>query len=421
MGLTISFFLRKDKISKKGIIPVFCRIAYQKQRTDFQTGVGITLDRWLLPQIKLAKNGDQIFIKGTSEVIKSQNQVLNDLKARILSSYSDLLNSGEEIDTKTLKLIAKGEHLQQGISLIEAIERSIQRNNLRPSTQRRINISLNNLKLFLRDEYNKEDIPIVYLQKDQYKGFDLKYVQWSTSQTSVRFDGTTKLPSKHQTAIREVRDFRKAINLAVQLGDMKTNPLNATFSIPKDERVSKVTLTLDELKSIMEVDLSNKRGMERIRDCFVFQCFTGLAFSDIVDLKTEHLPDYNGRTWIIKERVKSSTIAKVPLLPQARHILNKYKDDPVCLSKGTLIPVITNKNYNTYLQMIAEYVGIEKHLTSHVGRKTFATLVYNAGTDRSKLKEMTGHSNETITEIYASLSNETIEKEMEKFKELFNS
>ncbi|WP_299466930.1 tyrosine-type recombinase/integrase, partial [uncultured Microscilla sp.] len=72
-----------------------------------------------------------------------------------------------------------------------------------------------------------------------------------------------------------------------------------------------------------------------------------------------------------------------------------------------MIPVVTSGNYNTYLKMIAEYVGIDKHLTSHVGRRTFATLVYNAGTDRSKLKEMTGHSNEAITEIYASLANET--------------
>ncbi|EAY29805.1 site-specific integrase [Microscilla marina] len=418
MGLSIGFLLRKDKTNKKGETPVFCRISYQGKRVDFQTEVKIPMDRWLPPVVKLEKNGDQIFIKGTSEVIKSMNRLLNKMRGRILNAYTDLLNEEEEVRLQKLKAVAKGEE-EKGITFLEVLTRSANRSGLRSGTQRKIKISIQNLKLFLRDEYGKEDIYLTDLLKEAYKGFDIRYVGWCTTKTTIRFDGSTRLPKKHQTAIKEVRHFRQAVNTAVQLGEIRTNPLIAKFKIPKDERPKRVILTLDELKQIMEVDLSDKRGMERVRDCFVFQCFTGFAFSDIVDLKPEHLIEQGERTWIIKERVKSSTIAKMPLLPQARFILDKYKDDPVCLSKGVLIPVITSGNYNTYLKMIAEYVGIDKHLTSHVGRRTFATLVYNAGTDRSKLKEMTGHTNEAITEIYASLANETIAKEMDKFEGLF--
>jgi integrase len=418
MGLSISFLLRKDKTNKKGETPVFCRISYQGKRVDFQTEVKIPMDRWLPPTVKLEKNGDQIFIKGTGEVIKSMNRLLNKMRGRVLNAYTDLVNDEEEVRIQRLKAVAKGEE-EKGITLIEALGRLLNRGGLRHHTKRKIKISIQNIQLFLRDEYDKEDIYLTDLLKDTYRGFDVKYVGWCTTKTTIRFDGTTRLPKKHQTAIKEVRHLRQAINIAVQLGEIKTNPLIARFKIPKSERPERVVLTLGELQVIMDADLSDKRGMERIRDCFVFQCFTGLAFADIVDLKPKHLVEEGGRVWIIKERVKSTTIAKVPLSPQAKFVLELYKDDPVCISKGVLIPVITNGNYNNYLNMIAEYVGIEKRLTSHVGRRTFATLVYNAGTDRSKLKEMTGHANEVITEIYAKLGSETIAKEMDKLEGLF--
>ena len=418
MSIAISFFLRKDKIDKKGGVPVFCRISYKGARVDFQTGIKSFLDRWLLPLIKLEKNGDQIFIKGSSEFIKAQNKLLNQMRARVLSAYNEAVASGEEIILKRLKARAKGEE-DRGITLVQAMERSLNRVTLRKTTKRKMKVACTNLRLFLRDECKKDDIYLADLLKDAYKGFDIKYVEWCTTKTTVRFDGTTRLPKKHYTAVREIRYLRNAINQAIERGEMVRNPLVAKFTIPKGERPQRIILTLEELKKIMEVDLSDKRGMDRIRDCFVFQCLTGLAFIDITTLNKKHLLTKNDRTWIIKDRVKSLTTAKIPLVARAVDIIEKYKDDPVCLSKGRLIPVITNKNYNTYLQMIAEYVGIEKHLTSHVGRRTFATLVYNAGTDRSKLKEMTGHSTETITEIYANLASDTIESEINKFENLF--
>lgn len=418
MGFVISFLLRKDKTNKKGETPVFCRISCQGKRIDFQTEVKTPADRWLPPTIKLEKNGDQIFIKGTSVYIKAQNNLLNQMRSRVLKAYTKFMNVQEEVDLKKLKAVAKGQE-EKGITFLEALERSRNRTSIKPTTKRKISIAIKNLKLFLRDEFNKEDIFLIDLLKDAYRGFDIRYVDWCTTKTTIREDGTTRLPKKHYTAIREIRDFKRAINLAVELGEIARNPLVAKFQIPRNERPERIVLTLEELQKIMMVDLSNKRGMERIRDCFVLQCLTGLAFVDITTLKKTHIIEKNGRFWIMKERVKSSTPAKIPLVSQALQIIEKYKDDPVCLSKGMLVPVITNKNYNTYLQMIAEYVGIEKHLTSHVGRKTFATLVYNAGTDRSKLKEMTGHSTEAITEIYANSTSDTLEEEISKFENLF--
>ncbi len=418
MSVSIHFFPRKDKVDKKGGVPVFCRISYKGDRTDFQTGEKTFLDRWLPPTIKLEKNGDQIFIKGTSVFIKEQNKFLNQMRGRILAAYNEFIASGEEVLLRRLKARAKGEE-DKGITFTQVMDRSANRSSLRSSTKSKMSGACTNLRLFLRDEYQKEDIYLIDLLKDAYKGFDIKYLEWCTTKTTVRFDGTTRLPKKHYTAIREIRYFRDAINRAIERGEISRNPLVAKFKVPKDEKPKRISLTLEELKKIMDVDLSSKRSMDRIRDCFVFQCLTGLAFIDITTLRREYFSTKNGRTWIIKDRVKSLTTAKVPLVTQALQIIEKYKDDPVCLTKGVLIPVITNKNYNTYLRMIAEYVGIEKDLTSHVGRRTFATLVYNAGTDRSKLKEMTGHSTEAITEIYASLANDTIEQEITKFENLF--
>ncbi|WP_299466655.1 phage integrase SAM-like domain-containing protein, partial [uncultured Microscilla sp.] len=234
--------------------------------------------------------------------IKEKNRLLNQTRTRILRGYNDLVSSNEEIVLKKLKAIAKGQE-EKGLTFLEALEKSKQRSGLRPNTIRRIQVTIDNLKLFLKDEFGKEDIHLRDLLKNNYKGFDIRYVDWCTTKTTVRFDGSIRYPKKHETAIREVRHFRKAINMAVQLGEMDKNPLIAEFKIPKDEKTKREVLTLEELKKLMELDLSDKLNMDRIRDCFVFQCFTGLAFVDIDSLKKEHLFKRNERTWIIKERV----------------------------------------------------------------------------------------------------------------------
>ena len=122
--------------------------------------------------------------------------------------------------------------------------------------------------------------------------------------------------------------------------------------------------------------------LELVKDIFLFSCYTGLAFADVSTLKPENLEqDNNGDWWIRKRRVKlerrrkASSIANIPLLPVPLAILKKYEAHPIALKKGTCLPVICNQKLNSYLKEIADFCRINKNLTTHAARHTFATTV----------------------------------------------
>lgn len=130
-----------------------------------------------------------------------------------------------------------------------------------------------------------------------------------------------------------------------------------------------------ELVRIMTLDLSDFPRLERVRDIFIFCCFTGLAFIDVSTLnKSQLVENEDGEMWIKKPRQKTGEISTIPLLCIPARIIEKYKNDPVVMAKGILLPVISNQLMNSYLADIASLARVNKHLTTHIARHTFATM-----------------------------------------------
>ena len=179
-------------------------------------------------------------------------------------------------------------------------------------------------------------------------------------------------------------------------------------------------LTEKELAAVISLDLKDIPRLEVVRDTFVFCCFTGLAFCDVKTLKkTDITEDSGGCTWIRKPREKTGELSVIPLLDVPRQIAEKYADNPVVVSTGVVIPVITNQKMNAYLKEIADLAKIPKLLTTHVARHTFATMSLCNDVSIEVISKMLGHSDIKTTQIYAKMQDSAVQSGMEKMRRKF--
>lgn len=177
-------------------------------------------------------------------------------------------------------------------------------------------------------------------------------------------------------------------------------------------------LTEEELSILEEKDLGIAR-LDRVRDVFLCCCYTGLAYIDVYNLKEDHIvKDINGKKWIHIKRAKTGTMSRIRLLSKAETILHKYHDLPK--EDGRLLPVPSNQKVNAFLKEIATLCGIEKKLTSHVARHTFATHLLNKGVSMDSIRHQLGQKSLGQTQHYAELLGETVAREMEEFEQKDN-
>lgn len=142
-------------------------------------------------------------------------------------------------------------------------------------------------------------------------------------------------------------------------------------------------------------------------------CFTGLAYIDLKTLKASEISiSFDGKPWIMKHRQKTDTPVNVPLLKVPLAILKKYEGQ---LPKGELLPVLSNQKLNSYLKEIGDLCGINKNITFHLARHTFATTTTLAkGVPIETVSKMLGHTNIETTQIYARITNDKIRKDMQQ-------
>ena len=166
----------------------------------------------------------------------------------------------------------------------------------------------------------------------------------------------------------------------------------------KKEEVEINPLTKEELSLIVQKDFRIQR-LNQVRDCFIFACYTALAYADLASINSDDIKEQNGVYFIQKNRVKTGVQYTIPLNDIALDILKKYNFQ---------LPVLTNQRYNSYLKEIADICGIEKNLTSHLARHTAATLMLNSGISIDVVAKILGHRNTMMTAHYAKMLDKTI-------------
>lgn len=208
---------------------------------------------------------------------------------------------------------------------------------------------------------------------------------------------TTSVGHCNNTAVKTMKTMRTVILHGIKMGVLHNDPyLGVQFHM---DDVDRGYLTEEEIKAIMEKPFHLKR-LELTRDLFIFSCFTGLAYIDVKALKPENIVNLNGVEWISSRRIKTGTKISVVLFEGAKLIIEKYKNHP--RKKGHVFPIYSNQKTNDYLKEIATACGIDKDITFHMARHTFATLTLSKGVPIESVSRMLGHKNIKTTQIYAS-------------------
>jgi site-specific recombinase XerD len=396
------FYIRKTKMTRDKLAPIYIRITVNGQRIDQSIQRYVEVTRWG------AMAGR---VRGNSVEARQMNVYLDTLTAKVLKLEREMVQDGQVITVESFR--EKWMGIQERPRMLMEI---FQQHNdqlaaligkeFSPATLERYNTSRDHTKAFLQWKYGIDNIDIKRLNYE----FVCDYEFWLKTQRNCN----------HNTAIKYISNFRKIINICIRRGWLQKDPFLG-FKMTKHE-VERDFLTEDELQAITSKDFGTER-LNHVRDIFVFSCFTGLAYADVQKLKrSEVARGIDGDYWIFTSRQKTETASRIPLLPTAVDILEKYKDYPVCVNSGKALPVLSNQKMNAYLKEIADVCKIHKSLTFHIARHTFATTVtLSNGVPMESVSKMLGHKNLKTTQHYAKILDRKVSDDMKILREKFEA
>ncbi len=350
--------------------------------------------------------------RGNSIGARQINQYLTQVQTQLFQHYQDLKFKGVLITAKLIKAEYLGDSNNSKTlqNLIEYHTRKTEK-TLAIGTLRNFGVTEGYINRFLQQKLNTPD---VYLKELNYKFIcdfaSFLHCYWPK--------GHPKAMSNN-TVMKHIQRFRKIATLGYHIEWMDRDPFVRWK--PIYEKRERPYLTDDELLNIETYPFPIAR-LERVRDLFVFSCYTGIAYIDIMNLTSDNiLKGIDGNDWIFTNRQKTKSPVKVPLLRKAQELLHKYQNHPMTQVTGTLFPVITNEKVNFYLKEIAEAIELKKNLTFHMARHTFATTVtLSNGVPIETVSKLLGHSKIASTQVYARVVERKISEDMQLLKEKFD-
>jgi len=356
-NLSILIWLYSSKLSKKtGKAPIYVRLTIGGRQCQFSLGLSVNPANW-------DKNANKA--KGRGDEIKIINNRIDAVRSKILYHFNHLIAIQDIVTVEDVRNEFLGIN-NQGKSLLETIDYHNQKLQEKVSigavahgTYKRYKVTKNKVASFILSSYNKSDL----------------FLDEITYQFVVDFEHFLRVKQKigNNTAMKHIKNLKKILNLAVTHEWMLQNPiLNFKCSYQK---VHKEVLSKSELHALINKDFEIKR-LNEIKDVFLFSCYTGFSYSELESLSPDDVTiGMDGEPWIYKNRKKTGNQERVPLLPIPLEIIDKYKENQECKLNNRLLPVKSNQKYNAYLKEIAGICGINKKLTSHTARHTFATTV----------------------------------------------
>lgn len=399
---TLSFIARKARALRNGEYPIFVRITVSGQISEMNLGRSVAPENW---------DQKRAMSKGRSRRDLELNKYIEVVKARFLEIHNMLVREGKMVNPKILRdhflgTVEKPKMLCDVFrEANEKRKEELDRGDIVKATYQRWTRCVDYLKEFLRLTQNVEDIPIGDV----------------TSGTIDDFEHFLRMRKgcANNAAVRYVRCVKNVMQYALAHKWISHDPfIGKKYQRTHTERQH---LNEAELKAVMELDLKDLPRLEVVRDTFVFCCFTGLAFCDIKSLKRSDITtDAEGNTWIRKAREKTGEMSIIPMLAVPRKIAEKYARHPTVLQKDVVLPVITNQKMNAYLKEIADLARIEKHLTTHLARHTFASLSLSNHVPIESISKMLGHADIRTTQIYAKTQDKTIYEDMESMRHKFD-
>jgi len=392
---TILFYVKRTKKKTNGEVPVYCKVTINSKSFEWSINKSIKESLW---------DSKRSVAKGSSLSAIDLNEEITMIRYDLSSNFRDLRNEVVEVTSESLKIRYKGLD-KKSRSLLECFNEHNRDAkltigiNYSKSTYIKFLTAFKHLKDFLEFEYKMKDI--------QLSALNVEFIR--------RFESFLKVHKslKNNSAVAYMKTIKKIVNRAYVDGYVNFEPFKGHSF--KKEKIVHVYLEQHELERIVDLDIENAR-LEKVRDLFLFQCYSGLSFIDMQNLCEVHIKsDISGSRFIRMSRQKTKTSFEVPLLPVCENIIDKYAEEEK--GKKGILPRLSNQKMNSYLKELAMRAGINKEITSHVGRRTFATTVALAnGVPIDVVSKMLGHSGIPITQLYAKTTDERVKSEMNILK-----
>ena len=395
----ISFFLRRVR-TVKGMAPILARITVNGISKEVYTQCRTPVDKWDTAKGRAT---------GRDKLAYEVNAYIDDFRAKVVEIYRTLQAEGFEGNTLEIKerLQSPGKQAKMFLEELTLYCEKRQKEvgvRITQLTSNKYYRLCRYLREYTKQEYKKDDIRLSAVSYGYLDGFNT-YLQ-------------TAHRCHHNGAVNILDCLRNFMLYCLRNEWIEKNPFK-NYKLKEVAPPPKEHLSKKEIELLMEKPMPDLR-LENVRDIFVFCCLTGLAFADVKELKREHLTtDEQGNMWIRKPREKTAIMSTIPLLKQPKAILQKYAFDLHCIESGKLLPVPSNQKMNAYMSEIATICGLNKKLTTHCARHTFAFLAVEYGMPIDVLAKILGHSNTNMTRHYAKFSEQLIGREMQKIGEVF--
>ncbi|MEZ2414646.1 site-specific integrase [Muriicola sp. E247] len=392
-SFSVLSYLRKGKLDKLGKAPIYLRITVNGLRAEFSTKRKIRPEKWCSVKGR---------VKGSNSKTKALNHYIDELETKAYNVHSKLVTKKKPFNAELIKskLLNKEQIHKTLLAIYDEHNNQIKQLiglDYSYGAYRRHIRTRNLLAAFIKKEYKLADLFV--------KEVDLKFIN--------RFHHflKTKKIGNQNTITKYVVNFKKIMRIAFANNWVNKDPFYHWKAQWK--KVEREALTETELCTMIEREFSIKR-LEQVRDVFVFCCFTGLAYVDVQKLSDNHIVlRMDGARWIKINRSKTDSRSNIPLLPVAEEILEKYQAYSKTSDTDLLLPVISNQKTNAFLKEIAILCKIEKNLTFHLARHTFATTVTLAnGIPIESVSKMLGHQSLKTTQIYAKVIDKKLSEDM---------
>lgn len=387
------FFLKKDRRNSTNSATIYLRITVSGRRTELSLGKRIDINLWL------PKSG---LVDGCSKKAKQLNEELGLIECNLYETYRSMLRRNEKITARSLKnkYLGKDDQSRMLVPIFEKHNKRIAAlipRDYSSGTLERYKTSLSHTIEFMKWKFNSVDIDITNINHEFITEYDfyLRHIRKCSNNTAIKY----------------LKNFKKIIRFCLANGWLEKDPF--AMYRAKAAEVERIFLSEDELRTIMLKTFLIQR-LNQVKDIFLFSCFTGLSYADVHKLRIQDIVvGVDGLKWLYIHRTKTFTSAHVPLLPAALEILERYKDNSSYKTKHKLLPVLSNQKMNSYLKEIADVCGINKELTFHCARHTFATTVtLNNHVSIESVSKMLGHKNIPTTQHYAKLLDRKISEDM---------
>ena len=350
--------------------------------------------------------------RGNSQKSRVLNSYLDETYTFLFECYRELKAERKLITAQVVKAryLGKDDDNHSILDIINYHNEDME-GKLKWGTQKNYFTTQRYISKFLQKSYRTTDKYLLELDYDFIIKFE-KYLRGYVPEDHQK-------PMGNNTVMKHIERFRKLINLSHKLGWIERDPfINFKSKFIKKERGF---LSLDELQKIENKQLTIER-LQLVRDLFVFSCYTSLSYIDVIHLTEDNISiGIDGELWIYYRREKTTKPIRIPLLPKALAIIEKYKGNHKAVSQGRLFPKISNQKLNSYLKEIADVCGIKKNLTFHIARHTFATTVtLSNGMPIETVSKLLGHSRISTTQIYAKVIERKVSDDMQKLRAQFN-